>query len=349
MPAPPRSVLDTNDLPAPHRYAAWRESFSVGFGYELHPDVAPGRFRARIENTLFDQIMLTHFQASAASYERSAARIARDGVDLVMLQLYLAGPVRYRRNGQTHGCRVGDLVLMDLAQTLDSWHDEQHNLTLCIPRRMLADALPAFEDAHLGVLAAEHPVNHLLRSHMLTLQRSAALFSSEAIPAVAQSTLALATAAASAIMGVGQLDPAPLQRALRTRADEVVLALLGEPDLTPERVALAVPCSRSRLYALYADEGGVAAYIQQCRLRAVLHDLVTGRHRRQHIGLIAERWGFANIPSFNRAFKAAFGCTPSEARGRGVAMGPYKRRQSGIRPDNPHAYEVWVREVLSSE
>ena len=59
----PHSALDTNTLDMPSRYEQWRESFSVGFGYDLKQGISIDQFRGRIENTLFDQIMLTQFRA----------------------------------------------------------------------------------------------------------------------------------------------------------------------------------------------------------------------------------------------------------------------------------------------
>ena len=71
--------------------------------------------------------------------------------------------------------------------------------------------------------------------------------------------------------------------------------------------------SRSNLYRLFEDTGGVARYIQRERLleaRAVLSD----SNNTQIISAIAEDLCFADASSFTRAFKREFGYAPSEAR-----------------------------------
>jgi AraC-like DNA-binding protein len=83
--------------------------------------------------------------------------------------------------------------------------------------------------------------------------------------------------------------------------------------LEPKTLARLVGMSRSNLYRLFEDIGGVARYIQRERLLeayAILSDL----KKVQSISKIAEDFCFADASSFNRTFKREFGYTPSEAR-----------------------------------
>jgi AraC-like DNA-binding protein len=71
--------------------------------------------------------------------------------------------------------------------------------------------------------------------------------------------------------------------------------------------------SRSNLYRLFEDAGGVARYIQRQGLleaQAVLSDPATT----QSISAIAENLCFADGCSFTRTFKREFGYSPSEVR-----------------------------------
>ena len=85
------------------------------------------------------------------------------------------------------------------------------------------------------------------------------------------------------------------------------------PTLGPETLSRLVGMSRSNLYRLFEDGGGVAGYIQRERLleaRAVLSNPSTARP----IAAIAGDLCFADASSFSRAFKREFGYAPSEAR-----------------------------------
>ena len=92
----------------------------------------------------------------------------------------------------------------------------------------------------------------------------------------------------------------------------------ADADLRAEDLGRLVGMSRSNLYRLFEDTGGVARYIQRERLleaRAVLSDLATT----QSISAIAEDFCFADASSFSRAFKREFGYSPSEVRSAALA------------------------------
>jgi AraC-like DNA-binding protein len=77
--------------------------------------------------------------------------------------------------------------------------------------------------------------------------------------------------------------------------------------------------SRSNLYRLFDDTGGVARYIRRERLleaRAVLSNPSTT----QSISAITEDLCFADASSFSRAFKREFGIAPAK-RGRLRSLG----------------------------
>lgn len=345
----PSTVFDTASFRVRDRYDLWRDSFSVAFGYDLSPDVAPKAFHARIENVLLGPAMLAHYLASAASYERSAVRIAKDGVDMVMLQLYLGGPARYEHNGNAVRCGVGDLVLMDLAQPLNTWHDTQHNLTLCLPRALVVDAVPSFEQAHLGALRASHPLAGILRSHLLAVQQAVPLLPASEGSQIAYPTIDLALSAIRAIASKAS-DPVDVPRWVqRSQTDAVIDSMLPNPDLSPALVAATANCSRSRLYALYQQDGGVASFIKRRRLKATLRDLASPGPRRSSVAETADRHGFRNLSSFSRAFKAEFGMTPTDARQQGVeAIQARPNAAEHVRRVGPRAYEYWVKHLLSS-
>jgi AraC-like DNA-binding protein len=86
---------------------------------------------------------------------------------------------------------------------------------------------------------------------------------------------------------------------------------LTSPSLRAAFLCKTVGISRSGLYRLFEDRGGVACYIQRQRLLrayAVLSDPANCRP----ILSIADEFCFADASSFSRAFKRKFGCRPSD-------------------------------------
>src|SRR6516164_3536238 len=74
-----------------------------------------------------------------------------------------------------------------------------------------------------------------------------------------------------------------------------------------------VGMSRSNLYRLFEDTGGVARYIQRER-QLEAHAVLTDPASTQSISSIAEDLCLADASSFSRAFKREFGHSPGELR-----------------------------------
>jgi AraC-like DNA-binding protein len=89
----------------------------------------------------------------------------------------------------------------------------------------------------------------------------------------------------------------------------------ADPDLSPERIALAVGCSRATLYRLFARrDQSVAAAVWQARLERARRMLCSAESIGMTIGDVAMLSGFTDVPAFTRMFKRRYGMTPREAR-----------------------------------
>lgn len=85
------------------------------------------------------------------------------------------------------------------------------------------------------------------------------------------------------------------------------------PTLDPTNLCRLVGMSRSNLYRLFEDTGGVARYIQRERLLEA-HAVLTDPATTQSISAIAEDLCFADASSFSRSFKRESGHSPGEMR-----------------------------------
>ncbi|HEY9367191.1 helix-turn-helix domain-containing protein, partial [Streptomyces sp.] len=90
---------------------------------------------------------------------------------------------------------------------------------------------------------------------------------------------------------------------------------LGDPGLTPQVIADRHNMSLRCLYALFGDQPlTIAAHIRHSRLERAHTDLASGELGGQPVQAIAARWGFASATGFSRAFREAYGMTPTEHR-----------------------------------
>jgi len=99
---------------------------------------------------------------------------------------------------------------------------------------------------------------------------------------------------------------------------ERILALvqrrLADRGLTPASASEELGISRSYLFKIMAEHGlSFASHVRQCRLEQCRLAIETQPGR--SIADIAASWGFEEVSTFNRAYRARYGRTPGSERG----------------------------------
>jgi AraC-like DNA-binding protein len=107
----------------------------------------------------------------------------------------------------------------------------------------------------------------------------------------------------------------------RAEVDRVIRQNLSSARLDPARISALVGMSRSALYRLFRDTGGVAGYVRALRLEQVRDDLCDPALAHKSITEIAQANGLHCTASFGRSFRQTFGRTPSEVRARALLHG----------------------------
>lgn len=125
----------------------------------------------------------------------------------------------------------------------------------------------------------------------------------------------------------------PITTVLLERARRFVQTNLFNPDLGATIMQRELGVSRARLYRLFEPYGGVAHYIQHRRLLDAHAALADASDRRRIVDIAAQR-GFNDGAEFSRAFKRAFGYTPSDVRA-GAQDGPPSRPDTTLQTTPP--------------
>ena len=307
----PHSEFDTGVLPRDQQFSAWRDAVSVIFDTQT-ADSRDAGFGTTVSGYLFGDVVLGSIQTGAQRYDRSNAKIGRDGHDQYVLQFYLGGHCRVRDGGPQACTQPGDMFIVDAAQPLATETTRSDFLNLAVPRRLLAPLLNAPDHQSMRVIRGSDPTVALLREHLGALYRHAPQMTLANAQAVMPATLQLAASALNASVSPEHM-PA-VQQCAFVSICRYVEKRLSDPQLSVEQVAHAFDISRATLYRLFEQEGGFATYVRERRLRRCREMLADPARRTMSIADIAAAYGFADAANFARAFRRSIGLSPRAVR-----------------------------------
>ena len=276
---------------------------------------------------LFDR----HMQGIA--HMRPHRRVLRNGFDHFTVQIVLEGTLAV---GTPEGSRIvgpGECALIDMSQPMETRASRARVMTLSAPRDVIEAAVPEPGRLHGAVLPQD-------RARLLTGFLCAALDEMPRYGVGDRLRLERVTAELLALAVAGHAPPSAEAvrtagaAACRRRARLYIDAHLGT---TPDDLARAIGVSRSALYRAFEPSGGVARVIRSRRL-AHLRALLAQPDEPGRIADLSRACGFSSESDCSRAFKAAYGLSPSDYRRlRGAENAPGTA--------SPHGFADWWNDL----
>ncbi|MFD8635583.1 helix-turn-helix domain-containing protein [Streptomyces sp. NPDC059533] len=274
-------------------------------------------FQASVMSMDLGVAQLSSFVCSPVFSHRSPAHVRRGDPENMQLALITQGSFRISQRGND-SVVVGGLVLTDTSRPSEGAFKggQSGALVMQIPRQALALGADRVDRLLAQSLAADVGSGAILADFLKSLVTRGPHCSPEELHAMGAVTLDLATAFLA--RQLGDLGQAPAEaRAQETlqRVYRFIENNLGDLGLTPQTIADRHNMSVRRLHVLFGDQPlTVAARIRQRRLERAHADLACGELRGWPVQAIAHRWGFASATGFSRAFRDAYGITPTEHR-----------------------------------
>lgn len=301
------SRFRTSDLPPGEGFDIWRESISPLF--DLVPEKMEG-FHAAVEAYHLGSLLLGRSQAASQKFRRNRLIRNRDDIDHFFVQLYLEGGYAGQHAGRDIQVRPGDVGILDLGMDIRTQTPDFECLSLVIPRDLLRSLTRNGADPGGIVFSGDTAMGRILAGHIATVWRNLPGLPLRDAEHVGQALLGVLAACLGSCERAESGSPLALATLEAIRA--YIERNLDSPELGPAHLCRAFRCSRSFLYRLFESEGGVAHFIQRCRLQRCHRELTQPGGRRR-IGDIAGRWGFVNQSHFCRLFHQAFGLSPKAA------------------------------------
>ncbi|WP_147149526.1 helix-turn-helix domain-containing protein [Reyranella soli] len=306
-------VHTTDGVPANQRLAYWREGVMRRM-VPLGVEGTANPFRGRMRRIVGDGLELIEFASEDVVAVRSPERCRIDGCDDVTIDLMRRSSNTLMEHGGTQQVKAGDLYLVDYAKPSEVRRGRHCTVGLTMSRRLARDVLGDDIAPRAGMKFAASGLARVLWHHLQ------ATFDEAGRMAVAERA---AAAKAAKDMGLALLqathecmaDPDRFAHGFHRAALGLIDHECGDPNLTPERIAFALDCSRAALYRAFAKHGeGVSAAIWQARLERARRTLGSPEGIGLLVAEVAVLSGFREMSNFTRMFKRRYGMTPSDAR-----------------------------------
>ena len=261
---------------------------------------------------------------SAIKMERTPS-LVRDATEpCVLVCVQLTGSRMIVQNGREAVLRPGDLAIYDstapytlLSETgVSGAFFRIPHAALDMPHNMIRAACAES-------LCPGHPVASLTSHYIRRLAADPELSTAANAELIARPSMELVRAVIATHLEADRFAAGPLVATMQLRVLEYIRGHLDDPGLCAEQIAAAHYVSVRYLYKLLADAGiNLGDWIRTHRLEACRHELAA-ISAPITIAAVARRHGFSNMSSFSRAFRAEYGLTPSEWRGRQPGHGDH--------------------------
>jgi AraC-like DNA-binding protein len=309
------NIFATDTFPARDQLEAWLE------WYRSVCEIIPARptvdgFQAEVRLWSLGGLAVSRSISPPLQAVRSKRHLRREPIDHWIVSYYARGAHAAHTANASLEVPAGVPYLWSLGQEFAHQRTHGDRIQFIMSRDAFPD-LAAVLDAACGS-ALDTPLGHLLGDYMMGLVRhlpAVAEFDPPRLANAVGTMVAAAVAPSPERVAVAQQQ---IELGRKERVRQAVRRHLRTPTLGPRTLSRLVGMSRSNLYRLFEDSGGVARYIQNQRLLEA-QALLTNAENKKTVAGLAEEFCFADASSFSRAFKREFGCSPGEARSAAVA------------------------------
>lgn len=315
------SVVSSGGLLPKERF----EWFSDLISREVIPTVlsteCPAAFEAEAAVLELGDVRVARFAFSPLRSRRTPALIRRGDPEQYQLGLIRAGTASFSQHRNDCSVSAGDLVFWDTSRPSDAEIPVQARSMELLMLQLPRHALPLGERHADRLLASRIPADRgtaaVLAGFLRSLEAHAAQCASQReLGRLGSIAVDLLAAGLAQQLAVEEQLPAEVRtQALLRHVHTFVDDHLGDPGLTPATIAARHNISLRTLHQLFQGTGEtVQARIRRRRLEQSRADLGKAGSLGHPVAVIAARWGFSGPTVFSRAFREAYGMSPTEFR-----------------------------------
>lgn len=257
---------------------------------------------------LVDDLIVSRLRYDALTMRRVAAHVRPNETDWITLQVYRRGGLSGHCGDTSLTIDTATVGMLDLSHTFAAYSEPSDVIWVCFPRDRLQDAESLAPGSEMPAWSRNSERGRALAASVQDLWGRLA----HADVNDGGDLAAEVTESVNRALHPG--DYTPTDRSQRRTMKDYIAANLDDLVLDADRVRTAFHCSRSAMYRIFQDDGGVAHHIREMRLVRCADELTRHASADWRISEIATNWGFENPSHFHRIFNEKFGVSPSTMR-----------------------------------
>lgn len=301
---------------APSKQFNWWRDFVVDA--HLFWDIKPlpcDRFPAFLRQGRFDGHRLIHLTAACGGVKgrRSRHELAKDGEEFYTLLYVAEGKLGLDFGSHQILLEPGAFAMFDTTKPMGFDVIEQlREISFSVPKARFEHAMPRPEEYCGRAMRSTFGISKLFIDCLLALEANfGGLSSREANEAINFTTETMIATLSSKV-------ELPIDSSYRKQLQYVMDSInrqIGNPCLTPRRVAHDAGLSERQLFRLFSAVGTTpAAWIRKRRLDRCRQDLLSQSCAHLSVLEVAAQWGFIDASVFSRCFRREFGVSPRQMR-----------------------------------
>lgn len=309
-------MITTADVAEAESLDFWRDVVCRTFFIADCQAPAERPFHGSIATTATPQIAVSRLRSGAQHVMRSAEHVRRTAEEVFLVNLQVSGTGAFLQDGREVLLRPGDFTCSDSTRPCEMrYTDDFEQLVFHMPRQLVERTVGATGRLTTRAIEAGSPIGSIVSPFLRQVAAQAQNVQPSTAARLADVSLALVMTALGEIAG-GDHEPRLWGRlALRERANQVIDAQAGDPELNPSAVAAALGISLRYLQEIFRDNGATPSdWIWRRRLEMSRRDLCAPSMAATSISHIAFACGFSDVAHFSRRFRAAYGMSPRDFR-----------------------------------
>lgn len=278
-------------------------------------DLPDAEFQARLVQANVHGVSFTDIRAMRHVVERTTELIQLAPRNFYKISLQLEGTGSLRQGDREVQLTPGDLAVYDTSQPyVLTFENRFRTMVIQLPHDRLHIPHDFAAEMTAVRMAGSEGLGRVVSPFLATIGTNLTELQGPAGAKLAQNAVDLLETLFATEFDLQRYAADP-RRALLQRIRDDIDERLSDPDLSPNTIAAAAFISVRHLHNLFQDQGQtVASYVRTRRLERCYLDLTNPEDFDVPVAVIGARWGFKDAAHFSRAFKGAYGESPSALR-----------------------------------